>query len=92
MVCHKFQIRLPEKAIAAAKQVNQEPDVFYCLQLLESTGICVVPGSGMGQKPGTYHFRYTKRVKTFKSLSTKTKCIVSFGLFPEQLYWLQQKR
>ncbi|KAL1230441.1 Alanine aminotransferase [Trichinella pseudospiralis] len=29
------------------------------MNLLESTGICVVPGSGFGQKEGTYHFRTT---------------------------------
>jgi len=34
-----------------------EPDAMYCHQLLEETGICVVPGSGFGQKEGTYHFR-----------------------------------
>ena len=33
--------------------------MFYCLELLESTGICVVPGSGFRQKEGTYHFRTT---------------------------------
>jgi len=48
---------LPEKAIAAAQASGQEPDVFYAFKLLESTGICVVPGSGFGQLPGTYHFR-----------------------------------
>ncbi|MDQ3099681.1 MAG: aminotransferase class I/II-fold pyridoxal phosphate-dependent enzyme [bacterium] len=31
----------------------------YCLRLLEETGICVVPGSGFGQKLGRYHFRTT---------------------------------
>jgi len=31
----------------------------YCLALLEETGICVVPGSGFGQKEGSYHFRIT---------------------------------
>jgi alanine transaminase len=36
-----------------------EPDVFYCLQMLEATGICTVPGSGFHQQPGTYHFRVT---------------------------------
>ncbi len=35
-----------------------QPDMLYCLRLLEETGICVVPGSGFGQKDGTYHFRY----------------------------------
>ena len=36
---------------------GQKPDAFYCFQLLEETGICVVPGSGFGQMEGTYHFR-----------------------------------
>ena len=34
-------------------------DFEYCLELLEKKGICVVPGSGFGQKPGTLHFRTT---------------------------------
>ena len=34
-------------------------DEDYCLALLEETGICVVPGSGFGQDPGTLHFRTT---------------------------------
>jgi aspartate/methionine/tyrosine aminotransferase len=34
-------------------------DDEYCLALLEETGICVVPGSGFGQDPGTAHFRTT---------------------------------
>jgi aspartate/methionine/tyrosine aminotransferase len=27
--------------------------------MLDATGICVVPGSGFGQRDGTYHFRTT---------------------------------
>nr|XP_027220818.1 alanine aminotransferase 1-like [Penaeus vannamei] len=53
------QITLPEKAIEAAKKEGQAADVFYAFQLLENTGICIVPGSGFGQRPGTYHFRTT---------------------------------
>jgi aspartate/methionine/tyrosine aminotransferase len=34
-------------------------DSAYCMALLEETGICVVPGSGFGQEPGTLHFRMT---------------------------------
>lgn len=34
-------------------------DEQYCMSLLEETNICVVPGSGFGQKPGTMHFRTT---------------------------------
>ncbi|KAJ8362090.1 hypothetical protein AAFF_G00398030, partial [Aldrovandia affinis] len=36
---------------------GQAPDMFYCMKLLEETGICLVPGSGFGQRDGTYHFR-----------------------------------
>merc|ERR1712183_1162012 len=53
------QIHLPPKAVAAAEEAGQAPDVFYAFNLLESTGICVIPGSGFGQLPGTYHFRTT---------------------------------
>ncbi|XP_076245864.1 alanine aminotransferase 1 [Calliopsis andreniformis] len=53
------RIDLPKKAIKAAKAEGQQPDVFYAFKLLETTGICVIPGSGFGQTPGTYHFRTT---------------------------------
>ncbi|CAF3537741.1 unnamed protein product [Rotaria socialis] len=53
------RIELPEKVINHAKSKNMAPDAFYCFQLLEKTGICVVPGSGFKQKPGTHHFRTT---------------------------------
>jgi len=52
-------VTLPPKAIEAAKAANVPPDTFYCLNLLEATGICVVPGSGFGQREGTFHFRIT---------------------------------
>ena len=51
------QIKFPEKALAAAKEAGQPADVFYASHLLEATGICIIPGSGFGQQPGTYHFR-----------------------------------
>ncbi|KAL3998871.1 Alanine aminotransferase 2 [Acanthocheilonema viteae] len=53
------RIEMPQKAIDKAKSFNLEADFFYAMQLLENSGICVVPGSGFGQKPGTYHFRTT---------------------------------
>jgi alanine transaminase len=40
-----------------AYEAKQDSD--YCMALLEATGICVVPGSGFGQQPGTLHFRTT---------------------------------
>ncbi len=53
------KINLPPKAIEAAKEKGKNPDDFYCLELLDATGICIVPGSGFGQKEGTLHFRTT---------------------------------
>ncbi|EMC99750.1 hypothetical protein BAUCODRAFT_63743 [Baudoinia panamericana UAMH 10762] len=52
-------ITVPPKAVEAAKQAGKKPDDFYCLRLLDATGICIVPGSGFGQKDGTLHFRTT---------------------------------
>ncbi|KAG0369891.1 hypothetical protein BGZ54_008543 [Gamsiella multidivaricata] len=53
------QIRLPKKAIEAARAAGKEPDHFYCMAMLESTGVCMVAGSGFGQVEGTAHFRST---------------------------------
>jgi alanine transaminase len=53
------RISLPQKAIKAAEAVKTAPDAFYCHRLLNATGIVVVPGSGFGQVPGTWHFRCT---------------------------------
>ncbi|KAH6793314.1 alanine aminotransferase 2 [Perilla frutescens var. hirtella] len=53
------RIQLPNKAIEAAKSVNTAPDAFYARRLLNATGVVVVPGSGFGQVPGTWHFRCT---------------------------------
>ncbi|KAH0163347.1 PLP-dependent transferase, partial [Aureobasidium melanogenum] len=52
-------ITLPPKAIEKAKQEGRSPDEYYCLRLLDATGVCVVAGSGFGQKEGTLHFRTT---------------------------------
>lgn len=52
-------ITLPPAAVEAARQKELAPDVLYCLELLQATGIATTPGSGFGQKEGTYHFRTT---------------------------------
>lgn len=52
-------ITIPKKAVEEAKKQNVAPDLYYCLQLLDNTGICVVPGSGFGQREGTWHLRTT---------------------------------
>lgn len=52
-------IHLPKRAIEKAEQLGRKPDEYYCLRMLDATGICVVPGSGFGQMEGTWHFRTT---------------------------------
>lgn len=52
----KTSKKLSKKEIA---EIESKRDFDYCMKLLEETGICVVPGSGFGQKPHTYHFRTT---------------------------------
>lgn len=41
-------VKLPQKAIEEAKKLGKQPDTLYVLELLEATGVCVVPGSGFG--------------------------------------------
>lgn len=61
----KFELPNP-KGIDVDKMTPSEKlayeskrDSDYAMALLEETGICVVPGSGFGQLPGTMHFRTT---------------------------------
>ena len=53
------RITLPPAALEAAKAKGKQPDVMYCLELLEETGLSCVPGSGFKQIPGTFHIRTT---------------------------------
>eukprot|EP00483_Globobulimina_turgida_P003070 UN03075 len=57
-------------------------DFIYCMELLEKFGIVFVPGSGFGQKDGTFHFRTTilppkdQIQKVVKSLATFHKMFI----------------
>lgn len=53
------RLELPAGAVAAAQKLGKTPDTLYALELLDETGICVVPGSGFGQKEGEAHYRLT---------------------------------
>ncbi|SNX85247.1 probable alt1 - alanine aminotransferase [Melanopsichium pennsylvanicum] len=61
------RVTLPKKAHEAAKQKGKKVDEFYCLEMLDHTGICVVPGSGFGKMPekdtGACFFRTTVLAK-----------------------------
>ncbi|HAT73202.1 MAG TPA: aminotransferase class I/II [Elusimicrobia bacterium] len=56
---HKKGTNLAKLTDEARLKYEAARDTEYCLRLLEETGICVVPGSGFGQLPGTLHFRTT---------------------------------
>ncbi|KAJ2794240.1 alanine transaminase, partial [Coemansia helicoidea] len=53
------KVELPQAFVDEARAQGKEPDAVYCMRMLEATGISVVPGSGFGQVPGTFHFRST---------------------------------
>ncbi|KDD76740.1 aminotransferase [Helicosporidium sp. ATCC 50920] len=53
------RLHLPPKAVEAARAAGKAPDTFYCLALLDYTGIVTVPGTGFGQVDGTWHMRTT---------------------------------
>jgi aspartate/methionine/tyrosine aminotransferase len=58
----KFELppeHAPAQSVEERLRRDAEREDAYCLSLLEETGICVVPGSGFGQAPGTLHFRTT---------------------------------
>lgn len=53
------RIEIPDKAVKMAQTQGLEPDVFFCRQLLDKTGIILAPGSDFGQAEGTHHIRIT---------------------------------
>ena len=61
-------------------EVSQgKPDLFYCMEVLNNTGIALVPGSGFKQKPGTYHFRITTLILPDEKLESKLKALKEFN-------------
>ncbi len=71
------RIFLPRKAIQEAEKLGMPADEMYCLELLEASGIVVVPGSGFGQEDGSFHFR-TTILPHEKDLETVLKSISTF--------------
>lgn len=52
-------IHLPDGAKSKAEEEGKKPDEYYVSRLLDATGVCMVAGSGFGQREGTLHFRTT---------------------------------
>lgn len=59
----KLKAHLDKLSSEAGKPVIA--DFFFCMKLLEQTGIVTVPGSGFDQVPGTFHLRTTNLVNDF---------------------------
>lgn len=57
----RFELPVGENHASPAEKASlvEKRESDYCMALLEDTGICVVPGCGFGQRPGTFHFRTT---------------------------------
>ena len=72
------RIFLTESCIAEAKKRGMEADLFYCMECLENTGIIIVPGSGFGQKPGSYHFRITNLIYDVKEFEIAMNLLKKF--------------
>jgi aspartate/methionine/tyrosine aminotransferase len=53
------RLKLPPSFLAVAKEKGMVAAELYCLKLLEATGVAVIPGSGFGQREGTFHLRTT---------------------------------
>lgn len=73
------QIHFTEKFRAHAKSLGKNADSMYCMQLLENTGIMVVPGSGFGQKEGTFHFRITNLMTPTSNMEDAMKTLGKFN-------------
>ncbi|KAL1279718.1 hypothetical protein QQF64_014318 [Cirrhinus molitorella] len=50
-------LHFPPKAIKWAEKRQMEPDMLYCLHLLEETGLHVKPGCEYGQRKDSHHIR-----------------------------------
>lgn len=53
------EVAMPKRFLAEAEAEGKAPDLLYCIKILEATGVMVVPGSGFGQRPGSWHYRIT---------------------------------
>jgi alanine transaminase len=73
------RLNLPEVFIEEAKRNLMNPDYYYCLRLLENTGLITVPGTCFGQRAGTYHMRLTNLISPKAELIKQLERIEQFN-------------
>jgi len=79
-IYHFPRVELSPMALRAAREEGEAPDVWYCRQLLEATGVCVVPGSGFGMGDGTGDGRIWYRISF---LDDRVEWVEAMGKFQE---------
>ena len=72
-------LKLAPSAVKEAESRGMAPDMLYCLEALEKTGIMLVPGSGFGQVEGTHHFRITNLVYPEENLERALDVLADFN-------------
>jgi len=55
-----------KKAISFATPADQ----IYCMELAEREGVAVMPGCGLGQRPGHFHFRFSLNQSELAMMAT----------------------
>jgi len=68
-----------DKIVATAEKKGVAADFMYCLDMVNETGIMTVPGSGFGQKEGTYHCRMTNLVTPTEDLEETLQLLKKFN-------------
>lgn len=63
------------KALKKAEKEQVPADFMYCMDMVEQTGIMTVPGSGFGQRDGSYHYRMTNLVTPTENLETTLEAL-----------------
>ena len=72
-------IKFTKKALDEAEKQHVQPDFLYCMEMLNSTGIMTVPGSGFGQRDNSYHYRATNLVTPTKDMETVLTSLREFN-------------
>ena len=72
------KIDIPEFRRKEALEKGIHPDMLFCIELLDNTGIVAVPGSGFGQKEGTCHIRLTNLISPKEEMILMTKKLKNF--------------
>mmetsp|Transcript_14532 Transcript_14532/g.24804 ORF Transcript_14532/g.24804 Transcript_14532/m.24804 type:complete len:98 (+) Transcript_14532:1238-1531(+) len=72
-------VQFSEKARAEAERLHMPADFMYCMDLVNETGIMTVPGSGFGQKEGTFHYRVTNLVTPTEEMAKTLQTLKEFN-------------